>query len=162
MTSVRDRRPPHHEGFRSLRLGLSPPPDLRSTAICLAARTPGRADGPTEGPTEGPTDGPTGRPDRQADRPMPAQALAPVLAPAPAPVRARHGSSAVTRVGPPTGESSTNSPSTDPSRSASPVIPLPPSSRAPPFPSSDTWISSRSPARRPSPPLSAAPVGPPP
>ena len=45
--------------------------------------------------------------------------------PSPAP-RFRHGSSAVTDVGPPTGESTTNSPSTASRRSASPAMPEPP------------------------------------
>ena len=43
--------------------------------------------------------------------------------------RSRQGSSAVTVVGPPTGESTTNSPSTASSRSASPAMPEPPASR---------------------------------
>ena len=47
--------------------------------------------------------------------------------------RSRQGSSAVTVVGPPAGESTTNSPSTESSRSASPASPVPPdTSRAAP------------------------------
>ena len=129
-TAWRRRRAGTHGADRPLRGGDTPtwrPPRHRPDAGAPA-------------PISVRPDAPAPAPRRPARRPRSAPGRGLLCANS----RSRHGSSAVTTVGPPTGEATTNSPSTESSRSASPASPDPAETSAPPRPSSRTWIISRS------------------